>query len=44
MEEESIRDTIIEICKVTGANEYINPIGGIGIYSKGHFIKNDIDW
>ncbi len=34
---------IIEICKVTGADVYINPIGGISLYDKEEFKKHDIE-
>lgn len=33
---------ILEICKILKATEYINPIGGMGIYSKKRFEKNNI--
>ena len=34
---------IIDICKKLGAKEYINPIGGIDLYSKKEFDKNGIN-
>jgi len=34
---------VIEICKIRGANIYINPIGGVNLYSKNVFINNNID-
>jgi hypothetical protein len=34
---------VIEICKTRKANKYINPIGGIKLYSKEMFLKNNIE-
>jgi hypothetical protein len=36
-------DRVIEICKLANSNEYINPIGGIELYSKDEFLKQDIN-
>ena len=36
------QDRIIEICKVVGADTYINPCGGIELYSKDCFKQEDI--
>ncbi len=33
---------ILDICKQEGVNQYINPIGGMEIYSKELFAENDI--
>lgn len=33
-------EKVIALCKAVGATEYINPIGGTGLYAKGNFIKN----
>ena len=35
-------EKIIEICKILGANHYINPIGGVGLYSKKRFQEEGI--
>jgi len=34
---------VIHICKVHGANEYLNLSGGAALYSRGHFQENGID-
>jgi hypothetical protein len=31
------------ICKERGADKYINPIGGMKLYDKENFIKNNIE-
>jgi hypothetical protein len=36
-------DKVLEICKKMGANNYINPIGGIELYSKAFFYENEIN-
>lgn len=36
-------DRVIEICRSIGADTYINPIGGLELYSKDLFNKNSID-
>lgn len=36
------QDKVIAICKNVEACEYINPIGGIELYSKKHFVENNI--
>lgn len=36
------REKVIEICKKLGADEYINSIGGIDLYSKDYFYDNGI--
>ena len=36
------QEKILEICKILKATEYINPIGGMEIYSKKRFEKNNI--
>ena len=35
-------DKVIEICRILGASEYINPIGGMELYHKEHFSNNGI--
>jgi len=35
-------DKVLEICKHLNANQYINPIGGIDLYSKSHFNDNNV--
>lgn len=35
-------DKVLNICKVLKANEYINPIGGLELYNKDFFKKDDI--
>jgi hypothetical protein len=35
-------DKIIEICRILGATEYVNPIGGTDLYHKEHFEDNGI--
>lgn len=37
------QDKIIEICKKTGATQYINAIGGIELYDKAAFSKENIE-
>lgn len=37
------KEKVIEICKNLNANKYINPIGGLELYSKNEFIKNGIE-
>lgn len=37
------QDRIIDICKKENAEKYINPIGGIDLYSSTEFSKNNID-
>lgn len=37
------QDRIIDICKTEGANTYINPIGGIKLYSREVFTENGIE-
>lgn len=36
-------EKIIEICKSLGASEYINPVGGVSLYSRNNFIKNNME-
>lgn len=36
-------DGLIDICKNLGYDEYINAIGGMSLYDKEYFLKNDID-
>jgi hypothetical protein len=36
------QERIISICKACNASQYINPIGGIDLYSKEYFAKNGI--
>jgi hypothetical protein len=36
-------ERVIAICKALGANQYINPPGGIDLYSKQNFSRNGID-
>lgn len=36
------QDKIIDICKLEGANHYINPIGGVDLYDKAVFENNNI--
>ena len=33
---------LINICKQEGHKHYINPIGGVGLYDKNHFLKRGI--
>ena len=35
-------DRLVSICKINKADNYINPIGGMELYSKTDFLKNDI--
>lgn len=37
------QDKIMSICKLLGAQTYINPIGGISLYKKEEFEKNSIN-
>lgn len=39
----SAEERIIDICRVLGAKTYINPIGGLDMYSKERFAKAGID-
>lgn len=36
------QDKVIAICKKLGASQYINAIGGVSLYSKEDFLKNEI--
>lgn len=36
-------DKIIDICKLLNSNVYINPIGGMSLYSKEKFAQNNIE-
>lgn len=36
-------EKVIKICKVKNATSYINPIGGVNLYSKSNFKKQNID-
>ncbi len=36
------QDRVIDICRLLGANNYYNPIGGRGLYSRPEFEKNGI--
>lgn len=36
-------DKVLAICKARGADEYINPIGGLDLYNKDVFKKNGIE-
>lgn len=36
------QEKILNICKITGATEYINAIGGMELYSKGCFAENNM--
>lgn len=36
-------DKVIAICKQRGADVYINPIGGIELYDKDRFMKNNLE-
>ena len=36
------QDKIIDICKLEGANHYINPIGGVDLYDRAVFENNNI--
>lgn len=36
-------ERLIAICKITGASEYINPIGGVGLYDKRLFLNEGIE-
>lgn len=35
-------DRLIDICKIEHISHYINPIGGMELYDKHHFLKNEI--
>lgn len=37
------KDAVIDICKIFGADTYINAIGGQSLYSKDEFKQNEID-
>lgn len=37
------QDKVISICKALNATEYLNPIGGVDLYSKPVFEQNDIE-
>lgn len=37
------KEKVIEICKTLGADKYINPIGGVGLYSKEDFLTHGIE-
>lgn len=37
------QDKVIAICRELGAQTYINPIGGIDLYSRENFAKNGVD-
>jgi hypothetical protein len=37
------QDRVINLCRLIGAIEYINPIGGISLYSKAEFAANGIN-
>lgn len=37
------KDKVMEICHNLGADEYVNPIGGINLYDKDEFRENGID-
>jgi hypothetical protein len=36
-------DKVIEICKKRDAKNYINPIGGVGLYNSDYFLTRDIN-
>lgn len=36
------KNRVIKICKTMNADTYINPIGGLGLYDKSYFSRNDI--
>lgn len=36
-------DKVIALCKAVGATSFINPIGGIALYSKEYFRKNGVE-
>lgn len=36
-------ERVIELCKAYGASNYINPSGGIGLYSKQNFLQSGIN-
>lgn len=33
---------VLALCKARNANAYINPIGGVGLYNKDHFLQHNI--
>jgi hypothetical protein len=35
-------DRLIDICKIEGVNHYVNPIGGMELYSKRYFLEQKI--
>jgi hypothetical protein len=37
------QDRVLNLCRLIGANEYINPIGGLSLYSKAEFESNGIN-
>ena len=37
------QDRVLALCKVTGANIYVNPIGGMELYSKADFLEKGVD-
>jgi hypothetical protein len=37
------KEKVIEVCKSLKSNEYINPIGGLNLYSKEEFLNNGIE-
>ena len=37
------QDKIVDICKILDASKYVNPIGGVELYSKKQFEKNGIE-
>lgn len=37
------KERVIDICINLGANEYINPIGGVSLYDKADFLERKID-
>ena len=37
------QEGILELCKITGADVYINPIGGVSLYEKEAFAKEGIE-
>ena len=37
------QERIIDLCLINKATEYINPIGGINLYNKNDFKKNEIE-
>ena len=37
------QDKVIALCKATGADSYVNAIGGVGLYDPGSFAKNNLN-